>query len=112
MKTALPLFEDMPVVSSTLRVSGKSVERVGSLDVGEEVFLIVRAYVSGVNHETTDIGLERRHSLKAEELVIMPREDGARFLDEAHAMSDDRFGLQHLFASSGIDPDTGEISTP
>ena len=106
----------MPVVSSTLRVSGKSAERVGSLDVGEEVFLIVKAYVSGVNHETTDTGLERRHTLKAEEMCIIGRDDGLRILEEGRALSDERFGISDLFSSIGaevsdVDPETGEISS-
>lgn len=109
MKTTLPLFESAPVAASTLRLAGKSEERVGSMDVGEEVFLVVKAYVSGVGHETTEIGLERRHTIKAEEIILISREDGARFLDEAHALSDDRFGLQHMFASAGIDMETGEM---
>ncbi len=99
----------MPVVSSNLRVSGKTEERVGALDVGEEVFLIVRGYVSGVNHESTDIGLERRHSVKTEEIVIIQRQDGQRLLGEAQALSDERFGLQNIFDSIGANLDTGEL---
>ena len=58
MKNQLPMFEGAPVNSANFRLSGKSAERVGSLDVGEEVFLTVKAYVSGVNPETTEADIE------------------------------------------------------
>lgn len=110
MNTSLPLFEDTPVAASDMRVSGRSTERVGSLDIGEEVFLVVKAHVAGVGHEATDIGLVRRHKLVAEEMLLISADDGARFLDEARALSDDRFGLQAMFDAAHIDLDTGEIA--
>ena len=101
MKTTLPKFEGRQVQAGTLRVTGRSREKVGALALDEEVFLIVRGTVSQIAHSEVSIdGAEifaRVHTVKANALQLVERAAGERMLDEATALADERFGVVNLF---------------
>ena len=101
MKTTLPRFEGRPVQVGTIRLTGRTHDRVGCLAHDEEVFLIVRARVADVGHGDARVNgadlFARKHILKADAVSIVEAKDGARMLEEAIALADERFGVPNLF---------------
>jgi hypothetical protein len=78
-------------------LTGHSDERVGALVNEEEIFLIVRAVVSNVDHGNVGNVFTRTHKVKATSAILLDAEQGARILDEAAMLADERFGIQSLF---------------
>jgi hypothetical protein len=101
MKTNLPKFEGRPVEAASLRLSGKSQERVGSLALGEEVYVIVKATIAKISHGDASEVFTRQHDARAVAVVIVDRKDGERWLSEAAMLADERFGIQNLFGPNG-----------
>jgi hypothetical protein len=110
MKTELPRFEGRKVQAATLRLTGKTRDRVGALSLDEEVFLIVRGTVSQIAH--TDVveggadAFTRVHTLKASDIVLIEADQGAKMLDEAVMMAGERFGVRDLFHQDPGEPET------
>ena len=106
MKTTLPKFEGQQVKAARLQVRGNSDERVGALANEEEVYLIVRGVVATVDHGNVGNVFTRTHKVKATAAILLDRDQGARMLDEAAMLADERFGIQTLFNPG----DNGESS--
>jgi len=102
------MFEGARPETASLRLTGKSEERVGALAHGELVYLLVKANVAKVTHgyDADDL-LVREHTLKASNVIILDAKDGARLLTEGQMLADERFGVPSLFA--GVDRETGEV---
>jgi hypothetical protein len=83
MQTKLPSFEKNPVLAADLRITGKLEDRVGALNVGEEVFMVVRGAVLGVGHLQTDEGIIRTHTVRATDLILISADEGLQMLAEA-----------------------------
>jgi hypothetical protein len=101
MKTTLHKFEGQMPKAARLKVSGHSDERVGELANDEEVYLIVKGVVSTVDHGHVGNVFTRTHKVKATSVILMDRDQGARILDEAAMLADERFGIQSLFNPDG-----------
>jgi hypothetical protein len=101
MKTALPKFEGRQVLAGSLRLTGKTRDKVGALALDEQVFLIVRGTVSQVAHSEVSIDgatvFARVHTVKADALMLLERDAGEKMLDEATMLADERFGVVNLF---------------
>ena len=97
MKTRLPKFEGVPVEASTLRVSGAIDERIGALASGEELFVIMRAVVVDVAHGIHGELMTRQHKARTVTAVLLEPDQGARLLEEALVLADERFGIRDLF---------------
>ena len=112
MEEQLGAFEGEPVQASVIRLTGSSGDRVGHLDRGEEVYFVGKARISGISHHDVREVFTRDHAAPVISLLLIRREDGARMLDEAEALADDRFGVSALFrdAHGTVNPDTGEIN--
>ena len=102
MKTRLPKFEGVPVEAATLKVAGSLAERVGALATGEELFVILRAVVTDVGHGIHAEVMTRQHKAATVVAVLLEPEQGARLLEEALVLADERFGIRDLFHT---DPD-------
>ncbi len=113
MRTTLGTFEGRVIEASALKVAGSMGEKVGTLEQGEEVYLIVKGYVTAITHGFSKETFTRLHKVSATNVVLIDREDGRRMLTEAVALQDDRFGLQQMFSEAELviahDPMTGEI---
>jgi hypothetical protein len=108
MKPAPPPFEGTEVTTCTLRLSGRLSERVGALDLDEDLYLLVRAVVTSIEHVEADTGtIERRHKAKAVAIVPYDAVAGAALLTEATAEADRRFGIVTLF-TPGNEPEPSE----
>lgn len=95
-----------------MKLAGSVSDRVGSLDMGEHVFVIVKGTVAGITHGDVKDVFTRTHKVTASALVILDPEDGRRMLDEAQMIADERFGIENLFRQAEeatADPDTGEV---
>lgn len=101
MKTALPKFEGQQVKAARLKLAGRSDERVGALALDEEVYLIVRGVVRKVTHGDETGIFTRTHEVKASAAILLDRDQGARILDEAAMLADERFGIRNLFNDDG-----------
>jgi hypothetical protein len=101
MKTALPKFEGQHVKAARMKISGHSDERIGALANEEEVYLIVRGVVATVDHGNVGNVLTRTHKVKATAVILLDKDQGARLLDEAAMLADERFGIQSLFNGDG-----------
>lgn len=114
MNNQLGTFEGRKVESSALKLSGSVADRIGHLDLEEQVFIIVKGTVAGVLHGDVKDVFTRTHKVSASALVILDPGDGERMLDEAQMIADERFGVENLFRQAndaiGADPETGEIS--
>ena len=97
MKTRLPKFEGIPVEAATLRVAGALGERVGALASGEEVFIVLRAVVTDVTHGVHADVMTRQHKATTVVAALLEPEQGARLLEEALVLADERFGIRDLF---------------
>ena len=97
MKTRLPKFEGVSVEAATLRVNGSIDERVGSLASGEELFVILRAVVVDVAHGIRAEVMTRQHKARTVNAVLLEPDQGARLLEEALVLADERFGIRDLF---------------
>lgn len=100
MKTKLPNFDGQHVKAARLKLSGKSDERVGALALDEEAYVIVRCVCTHVDHGDVDGVLTRLHAMRATAVVLMDKGAGARMLDEASMLADERFGISNLFTQS------------
>lgn len=113
MNIKLPAFEGRVPAAALVKLTGGADDRVGALNIGEEVFFVVKATVVGVTHGDVKDTFTRQHKVQATRLVLVEREDGERILAEATAMADDRFGVANLFADAssalGYDSETGEM---
>ena len=103
MKARLPKFEGVAVEAATLRVSGSIGERVGALASGEELFVILRAVVTDVAHGVKADVMTRQHRATTIVAVLLEPGQGARLLEEALVLADERFGIRDLF-HPGDDP--------
>lgn len=97
MKTRIQKFEGAPVDGATLKVTGALGERVGQLARGEEVFVILRAVVTDVNHGIRGELLLRQHKAATVVAAMLEPDQGARLLEEALTLADERFGIRDLF---------------
>jgi hypothetical protein len=113
MKTQLPKFEGRGVQAATLKLTGRSDERVGSLALDEEVYLIIRGVVRKIAHSDDSGIFTRSHEVKASVAIIIERDQGERILDEAAMLADERFGIQNLFTDAEAgDNGSGEAPPP
>lgn len=101
MKNNLPKFEGQQPKASGLRITGRSGERVGALANEEEVFLVVKGVVAKVGHGNVGNVFTRTHDVKVTTAILVDRDAGARFLDEATAWANERFGIRDLFNQDG-----------
>lgn len=97
MKTQLGTFEGRPIDVGALKLTGSASERVGKLDMGEEVYVICRAIVGRIEHGKSKDGFVRVHKADAVAMALIERDDGERMLSEGQALADERFGLAGLF---------------
>lgn len=97
MKPSLPEFEGETPKQARLKLTGHSDERVGALAKEEEFFLIVRGVVSNVDHGNVGNVFTRTHKGKATSMILLDKDQGARILDEAAMLADERFGVPNLF---------------
>lgn len=113
MNKGLSIFEGRAVEAAQLKITGGSDDRVGTLEYGEQIFFVGKAWVSKITHEEKKEGFTRIHTASASSMVLLEREDGERMLSEGQMMADERFGIANLFAQAdivlGYDPDTGEL---
>jgi hypothetical protein len=112
MKTQLPKFEGRGVQAATLKLTGRSDERVGSLALDEEVYLIIRGVVRKIAHSDDSGIFTRSHEVKASVAIIIERDQGERILDEAAMLADERFGIQNLFNIEDAEADNGSGEAP
>lgn len=107
MQEKLDLFEGRDVQISELRLLGSTHERVGQLEQGEEVLIVAKAVVSEVKFRTQRVehggepAMVRSHRAGMVQFFIVPNDQGARWLDEARALADERFGIQDLLTWTG-----------
>jgi hypothetical protein len=97
----LPKFEGEQPQAASLRLSGRSDERVGALAREEEVYLIVRAVVNKITHGDESGVLTRVHHARATTVILMERDQGERILDEATMLANEQFGIRDLFNQDG-----------
>jgi hypothetical protein len=97
LKTQLPKFEGQQVKAAALKVSGRCDSRVGALGLDEEVYLVIKVVVAKISHGDQSGIFTRTHDAKAVVIVPLERASGARILDEASALADERFGIANLF---------------
>ena len=90
MTGQLPLFEEQPVRAATLRIvnTGDGLSDAfkispHALAVGTEVFFVLRGTVSAVNHAEKGAGLTRVHTVRAEDVTEVDREDVEKLLTDA-----------------------------
>lgn len=107
MKTTLPKFEGQQVQAARLKLSGHSDERVGALASEEDVYLIVRGVVAHIDHGNVGDVFTRTHTVRATAAILMSADQGARILDEAAMLADERFGVQNLFGGGTGPKDDG-----
>lgn len=108
MKVQLPKFEGRTPATAALKMAGVTESRVGSLAIDEEVFLVVKATVTGVRHKDVKEVFTRLHEVRPSAMVLVDREMGERILDEAQMLADERFGVQNLFGPGDPrDPEGG-----
>jgi hypothetical protein len=107
VKTSLPRFEGQHVKAARLKLSGHSDERIGALANEEEIYLIVRGVVADVAHGNVSNVFTRTHKVKATAAILLDRDQGARILDEAAMLADERFDIPSLFnqRDDGADDD-------
>ena len=89
--------------AATLKVAGSLAERVGALATGEELFVILRAVVTDVGHGIHADVMTRQHKAATVLAVLLEPEQGARLLEEALVLADERFGIRDLFHTDGTD---------
>lgn len=105
MDTQLGLFEGHAVQAATLNLTGKTHERIGKMDIDEEIFLVVKARVEKVSHGDEKIAktdlFTRGHKAAITSMFVVNRDQGERMLNEAAMMADEAFGIESLFATGG-----------
>lgn len=122
MQTELPKFEGRDVQSSVACFSGRVNQRVGALAQDEFAIVIARVRVNGVQHKdfkavsgTGPKLFSRIHDLATTRAVLVSEEDGARLLEEAITLADEKFGIDNLFSevtAEGSADDTDPDSPP
>lgn len=100
MKTQLPKFEGEQPKAARLKISGRSDERVGAMARNEEFYIVARCAVAKIIHGDDGGVLTRTHDAKAAVIVVIDRATGARLLDEAVMLANDRFGIRDLFTAN------------
>ena len=108
MRTKLPKFDGITVEASTLRATAHLSDRVGALRSGEEVFLILRAIVTDVTHHPNAEAMCRVHKAATLTAAMLEPAQGARLLEEALELADERFGIRNLFNLDNPAPDPDE----
>jgi hypothetical protein len=103
MKSHPPAFEGLDIAATSLKLTGKTGVRVGALDMGEPVYLMVKAYITRIGHADEGGLFTRSHDAKTADIAIVDADTGARMLDEALALSDERFGIRSLFRQPQAD---------
>jgi hypothetical protein len=99
MNTQLPFFEGHEVSSATLAITGKLDANVGSFNMDEEVYLIVRGCVSDISHGKKKGAILRKQKLESIAMVILDKEAGERMITEAAILADEKFGVSNLFSN-------------
>lgn len=105
-------FEGRKVDAGAMKLSGSTSDRVGHLEMGEQIFLVVKGTVAGILHSDVKDIFTRTHKIAASALVILEPEVGRRMLDEGQMIADERFGIENLFRQAEEiigDPSTGEV---
>lgn len=100
MKSTLGSFEGHAIDVGAFKLSGSASERVGSMSLGEEVYVVARTVVSTISHGETKDGYMRLHKAEVVNLAIIEEADGKRMLAEGQALADRRFGIKGLFSRS------------
>ena len=88
-----------------MRVNGNVDERIGALASGEELFVILRAVVTDVAHGIRGEVMTRQHKAKTVTAVLLEADQGARLLEEALVLADERFGIRDLFHTDDDQPE-------
>lgn len=102
MREELGSFEGRHVQVGELRLLGVSTERIGHLDLDEEVLIVAKATVASVMHRDKSIArggepmFVRTHRASLSRFFIVPADQGEKWLAEGKALADERFGVQDI----------------
>lgn len=97
MKTKLPRFEGETPATAVVKLSGRADDRVGALARNEECFFVIKAVIANVDHGDHGGALARIHKAKVVAMFYLEADQGARLLEEAALLADERFGIRDLF---------------
>ncbi len=107
METQLGTFEGRRVQASKLMLNGSTTDRIGHMDLDEEIYLVVKARVASISHGETKVHktdlFTRTQQGKIEQMFVVDRDEGEAMLSDAAQKADERFGVKNLF--SGDDED-------